>query len=138
MSALDWLDRAFTLTRRGGHGFRGRAWLAGAPLAFLAVFVFYLERVEGVRSLRGVLALGLGLAWWWRTHFLGRACRLAYTRGTRGSGGLRGSMSRTCGPGAASGSLCSRGGLRGTTRGLRPAGGLRAACQGLGTPGNVH
>ena len=77
MSALDWLDRAFTLTRRGGHGFRGRAWLAGAPLAFLAVFVFYLERVEGVRSLRGVLALGLGLAWWWRTLFLGRACRLA-------------------------------------------------------------
>lgn len=77
MSALDWLDRAFALTRRAGVGLRGRAWLAGAPLAFLTVFVFYLERVEGVRSVRGILALGLGLAWWWRTHWLGRASRRA-------------------------------------------------------------
>jgi len=77
LNALDWLDRAFALARRGGGALGWRAWLAGAPLVFLVVFSFYLERVEGVHSFRGVLALGLGLAWWWRTHMLGRACRLA-------------------------------------------------------------
>lgn len=75
MNALDWLDRAFTMTRRAGGRFTRQAWLASVPLAFLFVFIFYVERIEGVRSLRALLALGLGLAWWWRAHQLGSASR---------------------------------------------------------------
>ncbi|MCA9535360.1 MAG: DUF4129 domain-containing protein [Myxococcales bacterium] len=77
MSALDWLDRAFALMRLAGRPYALRAWLAGGPLALLSVFAFYLERVEGVRSARALLALALALAWWWRTHWLGSACGLA-------------------------------------------------------------
>lgn len=75
MNALDWLDRAFTVTRRAGGRFTRHAWLASVPLAFLTVFIFYLERIEGFRDQRALLAFGLGLAWWWRTHQLGRASR---------------------------------------------------------------
>lgn len=76
MNALDWLDRSFTLARRGGAPFFRQVWLASAPLAFVTVFVFYLERVEGIRNVRAFLALALALAWWWRTHWLGRASRV--------------------------------------------------------------
>lgn len=72
---LGMLDRAFALARGGGLAVAGPAWAGGALLAAAVVGVYYVERVEGVHTLRPALALALVLAWWGRAWLLGRAAR---------------------------------------------------------------
>lgn len=72
---LDVLDGAFAVVRRGGLALAGRAWLASVALALVAICIYDLERVEGVRSLRPAFAVALTLAWWWRALRLGAVAR---------------------------------------------------------------
>lgn len=72
---LGMLDRAIALAREGGMSVAGRAWAGGGLLAAAVVGVYYLERVEGVGSLRVPLAFALVLAWWGRAYLMGRAAR---------------------------------------------------------------
>lgn len=73
--AIGRLDRAFVLVRAGGLGLAARAWAASAPLAALPIAIWYVERVEGVRALRPVLAIAIALAWAARAVGLGRVAR---------------------------------------------------------------
>ena len=73
MSPLRWLDAAFALVRALGLPFAARAVLAGAPLAGVVILAFYLERVEGIRDQRWLLALLLALSWFVRTRAMGHA-----------------------------------------------------------------
>ena len=72
---LDMLDRAFLVARRGGPRFVWRPMAAGAVLAAAGLLVYYVERVEGIRSLRPLLAFVLVLAWWGRSLMMARAAR---------------------------------------------------------------
>jgi hypothetical protein len=72
---LEILDGALLAVRGGGGGRLLRAWAAGAPLALCVLAIYYLERVEGVRSLRPAFALMLVLAFWLRTLWLSRVAR---------------------------------------------------------------
>ncbi|MCB9592228.1 MAG: DUF4129 domain-containing protein [Sandaracinaceae bacterium] len=69
------VDRAFVLAREGGLEVTGPAWLGGALLAATALAIFYVERVEGITSLRLPAALLLALAWWGRAYLIGRSAR---------------------------------------------------------------
>lgn len=72
---LDVLDGALAVVRRGGPALVVRAWLAGGALALVAIGLYDLERVEGVRSLRPAFAVAITLAWWWRALRLGAVAR---------------------------------------------------------------
>lgn len=72
---LEILDGALLALRRGGGRRLLRAWAAGAPLALCVLAIYYLERVEGVRSLRAAFALLLVLAFWLRAFGLSRVAR---------------------------------------------------------------
>ena len=72
---LDMLDRAFLVARRGGPRFVWRPMLAGTVLAAAGLLVYFVERVEGIRSLRPLLAFVLVLAWWGRSLMMARAAR---------------------------------------------------------------
>jgi len=69
------LDRAVGLAREGGLDICGPAWLGGGVLAAVCVGIYYLERVEGITSLRPFFALALVLAWWVRSLLVGKAAR---------------------------------------------------------------
>ncbi len=71
------LDRAFTLAREGGLAVWGPSWLGGGLLAAAVLSTWYVERVEGITSLRPLLALALVCAWWARAYLLGRSARRA-------------------------------------------------------------
>ena len=72
---LEILDGALLAVRRGGGSRLLRAWGAGAPLALCVLAIYYLERVEGVRSLRPAFSLLLVLAFWLRAFGLSRVAR---------------------------------------------------------------
>ncbi len=72
---LEMLDGALLAVRRGGLESLLQAWVAGAPLALLALAVYYLERIEGVRSLRLPLALALAFGFLFRGVRLSRVAR---------------------------------------------------------------
>jgi hypothetical protein len=69
---LEILDGALLVVRRGGGERALRAWAAAVPLLLTAAAVYYLERVEGVRSLRPLFALLLVLGFWLRSYALSR------------------------------------------------------------------
>src|SRR5687768_6005228 len=72
---IETIDRALLLVRRGGWRVAATGWLAGLlPLGAL-LGAYYLERVEGVRSMRLALALGLVLAWLGRSLLLSAQAR---------------------------------------------------------------
>ncbi|MFT3927869.1 MAG: DUF4129 domain-containing protein [Myxococcales bacterium] len=70
--ALETLDRALEIARTQPLSELGLAWLPGALLAWLSVSLYYLERVEGVRSLRPLFALLLVATFALRALVLGR------------------------------------------------------------------
>lgn len=72
---LGTIDRAVDLARAGGSEVWMPAVGGGALVAFAVLLVYYVERIEGVHSLRPLLALGLVLAWWGRALLIGRAAR---------------------------------------------------------------
>lgn len=72
---LGMLDRAFSLLRGGGVAVLAPAWAGGALVAFVVLLAYYVERVEGVRSMRPLLAFLLVLAWGGRALLLGRSAR---------------------------------------------------------------
>lgn len=72
---LEILDGALLAVRRGGGERVLRAWAAALPLLITALAVYYLERVEGVRTLRPVFALLLVLGFWLRAYVLSRVAR---------------------------------------------------------------
>jgi hypothetical protein len=66
------LDRALELVRKQPARELVRALWPGAALSLLALAVYYAERVEGVRSLRSLFALGFALLFVARAVSLGR------------------------------------------------------------------
>lgn len=72
---LTMLDRAITHARESVADVAVPSWLGGALVAAVILTAYYLERVEGVRTLRLPLAFLLVLAWWGRAMLLGRAAR---------------------------------------------------------------
>lgn len=74
---LDLIDRALLLTRRAGWAFAWRPLVAGLLVAGAVLLVYYVERVEGIRSLRLLLAFILVLAWWGRSLLMARSAREA-------------------------------------------------------------
>ena len=65
------LDRAIGLVRAGGLRVVLPSWAGGGLVAAAILGTYYLERVEGIRTLRPALALTLVLAWWARAWLLG-------------------------------------------------------------------
>ncbi len=57
------LDGALLAVRRGGGAAFVRGLLAGTPIALLALGIYYLERIEGIRTLRPLFALALTVAY---------------------------------------------------------------------------
>ncbi|MFI5305927.1 MAG: DUF4129 domain-containing protein [Polyangiales bacterium] len=72
---LELLDGALLVARRGGGRLLLGAWAGASPFTLLALTVYYLERVEGVRSLRLLFALLLVLAFHLRSLQLSRVAR---------------------------------------------------------------
>ncbi|MGD8863289.1 MAG: DUF4129 domain-containing protein [Myxococcales bacterium] len=72
---LEMLDGALSAVRHGGGAQWSRAVLAGLPLYLLALGIFYLERVEGVRSLRPLFAAAAAGAFLYRGVALSRVSR---------------------------------------------------------------
>ncbi|HMI94295.1 MAG TPA: DUF4129 domain-containing protein [Polyangiales bacterium] len=72
---LELLDAALFTVRRGGGAQLVWAWVGGLPLALLAITIYSLERVEGVRSLRPLFALALVLAFVARSVVCSRVAR---------------------------------------------------------------
>lgn len=72
---LEIMDDALLAVRRGGADKLLRAWSGSAPLALSALAIYYLERVEGLRSLRVPFALLLVLGFWVRSLSLSRVAR---------------------------------------------------------------
>lgn len=72
---LSTLDRAFALARASAFEVCAPAWAGGALFAAVVLGVYYLERVEGIHTLRLPLALLLVLGWWGRALLVGRAAR---------------------------------------------------------------
>lgn len=77
LGPLTMLDRAVTLARESTQAVALPSWLGGALVAAVVLGVYYVERVEGVTTLRLPFALALVLAWWARAVLLGRAARAA-------------------------------------------------------------
>jgi len=74
---LDTVDRAFLLVRRGGASLAWRPILGGLVVGAAVLLVYYVERVEGIRTLRLPMAAVLVLAWWVRAIMLARSAREA-------------------------------------------------------------
>lgn len=72
LGAVGLLDAAWELSRRQPLDELFRAWLPGALILWCALSLFYLERVEGIRSLRPAFAVALTLAWLLRSWALSR------------------------------------------------------------------
>jgi len=72
---LQLVDDALLVVRRAAPGQLARGWLAGLPVGAVALLLYYLERVEGVRTPRVALAAGLVLAFWFRFHVLALLAR---------------------------------------------------------------
>jgi hypothetical protein len=72
---LDLLDASLLTVRRGGGEQLLQAWAAGLPLALCAIGLYYVERVEGIRSLRLPFALLLVFAYLVRSVALSRVAR---------------------------------------------------------------
>lgn len=77
LGPLSMLDRAVALARESPAEICVPAWTGGALAVSAVLAVYYVERVEGIASLRLPLALALVLAWWARALLLGRAARHA-------------------------------------------------------------
>ncbi len=75
LGPLTMLDRAVTVARDSVREVALPSWLGGGLVAAVLLTIYYVERVEGVRTLRLPLALALVLAWWIRALLLGRAAR---------------------------------------------------------------
>lgn len=69
-SALDALDRAIELARRQPARELFKAWLPGLSIAWLALALYYVERVEGVRALRPAFAVAFVAAFSLRAQVL--------------------------------------------------------------------
>jgi hypothetical protein len=69
------LDRAIGLVRAGGLRVVSTSWAGGSLVAGVVLGTYYLERVEGITTLRPGLALALVLAWWARAWLLGGVAR---------------------------------------------------------------
>ena len=74
---VDLLDRALLLVRRGAPAVAVPAFAGGALVSAVVIAIYYLERVEGVRSLRPAFAVMLVLAWYGRALLLSRSARAA-------------------------------------------------------------
>ncbi len=74
---LSGLDRAISIARASVGDVCVPAWTGGALVAAVVLAIYYVERVEGIRSLRLPMALLLVLAWWWRALLVGRGARRA-------------------------------------------------------------
>jgi hypothetical protein len=72
---LQSLDAALLSLRRASAGQLARAWLAGLPLAAVVLLLYYLERVEGLRTPRAVFAGALVIAFWFRFQTLAQVAR---------------------------------------------------------------
>ena len=72
---LDLLDASLLTVRRGGGAQLVQAWGAGLPVALCAIGLYYVERVEGIRSLRPPFALLLVFAYLVRSVALSRVAR---------------------------------------------------------------
>lgn len=75
LGPVDTLDTALAVVRHAPIAQLTGAFGAGLPLACVLVAVYYLERVEGVQSLRPLLAAALVIAYLWRALWLGRIAR---------------------------------------------------------------
>ncbi len=75
LGPVDTLDTALSLLRSARPTQITGSFAAGLPLAAAVVSVYYLERVEGVQSLRPALACALVAAYLWRALALGRIAR---------------------------------------------------------------
>jgi hypothetical protein len=75
LGPLEMLDGALLAVRRGGPSRLLRAWAGAGPLALCAVSIYYLERVEGVRSLRPLFAVLFVLCFWLRAILLCQVAR---------------------------------------------------------------
>ncbi len=69
--------RALTIARGSVAQVALPSWAGGALVATVVLTLYYLERVEGIHSLRLPMAFALMLAWWGRAYLLGRAARHA-------------------------------------------------------------
>ena len=74
---IDLLDRALLLVRRGAAAVAAPSFAGGALVSAVVIAIYYLERVEGVRSLRPAFAVMLVLAWWGRALLQARSARAA-------------------------------------------------------------
>src|SRR4051812_44629200 len=81
---LEILDGALLAVRSAGAAPLVRAWAGSGPLALCALAIYYVERVEGIRSLRPLFALLLVLGWWLRALALSGSAR-AYALAIRKS-----------------------------------------------------
>lgn len=75
LGPLSMIDRALGLARDSFADVCLPAWAGGALAVGALLAVYYVERVEGITSLRLPLAVLLVLAWWGRALLLGRAAR---------------------------------------------------------------
>jgi hypothetical protein len=69
------VDDALLIVRRAAPSQLARGWLASLPLGTVALLLYYLERVEGFRTPRLVLAAALVLAFWLRFYLLALLAR---------------------------------------------------------------
>lgn len=72
---LGMLERSLELARAGGLDVAVPAMAGGSLLGFAVLVTYYVERVEGLHSIRWALALALVLAWWGRAYLVGVASR---------------------------------------------------------------
>ena len=72
---LEVLDGALSLVRNAGAARLTYAWLAAMPLALCALSTYYLERVEGIHTLRPLLAVSFVVAFWARALLLSKSAR---------------------------------------------------------------
>jgi hypothetical protein len=74
------IDRAFWLAREDFAGTVLPAWLAGALVVSVAMAIYYVERIEGIHSLRLPMGALLALAFFGRAYLLSRAARAVVAR----------------------------------------------------------
>lgn len=77
MGPLELLDGSLSLSRRAGWSFLWRCWAGSALLAAPAVGLFYVERVEGVSTMRLPFAALLVLGYYGRALLLASAAATA-------------------------------------------------------------
>ncbi len=70
------VDRSVVALRRAGAPVIGRALAAGSLVGWVVLLAYYLEEVEGVRTLRPLLGALLALAFWGRAFLLANVARV--------------------------------------------------------------